>query len=128
MRNSLIRVLVAAPILGATCLVSAALVSAALAQAPQHEPTPPKFSQPTLTQVEIAALAQNPAVNAAISACSGDRWRLCGSVFPGGGRIVRCLAEKAADLTPQCNSALTEARKAISAANSGSPDLPARKQ
>ncbi|MFA5949438.1 MAG: hypothetical protein WC807_04075 [Hyphomicrobium sp.] len=116
MRNSHIRALAAAPLLGATCLVGAAT-----AQAPQRE-------QPTLSQAEIAALAQNPAVNAAIYACSADRWRLCGGVLPGGGRIVRCLAEKAADLTPQCNSALTEARNAIAAANSAPPDLPARKQ
>lgn len=40
------------------------------------------------------------------SACSGDVRTLCGGVAPGGGRIVQCLAVKAADLSPACKDVL----------------------
>ncbi|MDB5502932.1 MAG: hypothetical protein JWR89_2834 [Tardiphaga sp.] len=40
------------------------------------------------------------------SACGGDIRTLCGGVPVGGGRIVRCLAEQAASLSPACQSVL----------------------
>lgn len=40
------------------------------------------------------------------SACSGDVRTLCGGVAPGGGRIVQCLAVRAADLSPACKDVL----------------------
>jgi hypothetical protein len=106
MRNTLACLLLAAPCIAATS-------SLAIAQAP-------------FTEAEIAALVQNPAVNAAIAACSGDRWRLCGGVIPGGGRIVRCLAANAESLSPQCRSAMREARDTVYAARGGPPLLPAK--
>jgi hypothetical protein len=36
------------------------------------------------------------------SACGGDVRALCGAVAPGGGRIVQCLATRAASLSPAC--------------------------
>jgi hypothetical protein len=42
------------------------------------------------------------------SACGGDVRALCGSVAPGGGRIVKCLATKAASLSPACKEVLTQ--------------------
>jgi hypothetical protein len=75
--------------------------------------TPSAFAQAALTQDQIAAIAQIPAVNVAIEDCSADRWRFCGGVFPGGGRILRCLAANADRLSPQCKSALIGARNAI---------------
>jgi hypothetical protein len=42
------------------------------------------------------------------SACGGDVRALCGSVAPGGGRIVQCLATKAASLSPACKEVLTQ--------------------
>lgn len=41
-----------------------------------------------------------------MSACAGDVGRLCQTVPEGGGRIWRCLKERAADLTSECRSAL----------------------
>ena len=46
-----------------------------------------------------------------LRACSADRYRLCGDVAPGGGRIVMCLAENAANVSPGCASALAAARR-----------------
>lgn len=40
------------------------------------------------------------------SACGGDVRTLCGGVAPGGGRIVQCLAVRAADLSPACKDVL----------------------
>jgi hypothetical protein len=41
------------------------------------------------------------------SACGGDVRALCGDVPPGGGRIVQCLAARAASLSPGCRDVLT---------------------
>jgi hypothetical protein len=79
-------------------------------------------SMPQLSQDEILALARNPAVSAAMVACSDDRWRLCPAVMPGGGRIARCLVESADHLSSACRSAMFEARKSIAAARGA--DLP----
>jgi Cysteine rich repeat len=40
------------------------------------------------------------------SACGADMRALCGDVPPGGGRIVQCLAAKAASLSPACHDVL----------------------
>src|SRR5258708_12002 len=42
------------------------------------------------------------------SACGGDVRSLCGGVQPGGGRIVQCLATKAASLSPACKEVLSQ--------------------
>ena len=42
------------------------------------------------------------------SACSADVRALCGGVAPGGGRIMLCLANKAADISPACKDVLTQ--------------------
>lgn len=41
------------------------------------------------------------------SACGGDVRALCGGVPAGGGRIVACLAERAAALSPSCRDVLS---------------------
>ena len=41
------------------------------------------------------------------SACGGDIRALCGGVAPGGGRIMQCIANRAADLSPACKDVLT---------------------
>jgi hypothetical protein len=43
-------------------------------------------------------------------ACSQDAARLCPEVKPGGGRILACFKEKAAELSPGCRSALQQAQ------------------
>jgi len=40
------------------------------------------------------------------SACGGDVRSVCGGVQPGGGRIVQCLAQNAASLSPGCKEVL----------------------
>jgi hypothetical protein len=41
------------------------------------------------------------------STCRIDRKRLCGGVAPGGGRIMQCLAVRAASLSPGCRDVLS---------------------
>jgi len=41
------------------------------------------------------------------SACGGDIRTLCAAVAPGGGRIMQCIANRAADLSPACRDVLT---------------------
>jgi hypothetical protein len=40
------------------------------------------------------------------SACGADVRALCGGVPPGGGRIMQCIADRAADLSPACQQVL----------------------
>ncbi|MFO1110739.1 MAG: hypothetical protein U1E61_16285 [Bradyrhizobium sp.] len=40
------------------------------------------------------------------SACGGDIRSLCAGVAPGGGRIMQCVANRAADLSPACKDVL----------------------
>lgn len=40
------------------------------------------------------------------SACGGDIRTLCGGVAPGDGRIMQCIANRAADLSPACKDVL----------------------
>ena len=40
------------------------------------------------------------------SACGGDIRALCAGVAPGGGRIMQCVANRAADLSPACKDVL----------------------
>lgn len=42
------------------------------------------------------------------SACGADVRTICGSVAPGGGRIVQCLATNAGQLSPACKSVLSQ--------------------
>jgi hypothetical protein len=42
------------------------------------------------------------------SACGGDVRSLCGGVAPGGGRIMQCLATRAASLSPACKDVLAQ--------------------
>jgi hypothetical protein len=42
-------------------------------------------------------------------ACKADYQRLCSSVSPGGGRIVKCLNDQGDKLTPACKAALAKA-------------------
>jgi Cysteine rich repeat len=42
------------------------------------------------------------------SACGADVRSICGSVAPGGGRIVQCLATNAGSLSPACKEVLAQ--------------------
>src|SRR5262249_62303175 len=43
--------------------------------------------------------------------CGGDVRAYCRGVDPGGGRIIRCLRDNAANLSPDCQDALTSLRR-----------------
>lgn len=62
----------------------------------------------------ICLLAASPAraqPSAAVrQACEADYRRLCASVLPGGGRILKCLHEHDKDLASDCRSALQSLR------------------
>lgn len=66
--------------------------------------------------VDIQAAMQTPQVQAAIAACGADRNRLCATVIPGGGRIVKCLAAVPDQLSPACKQAMLDARDALKTA------------
>jgi hypothetical protein len=59
-----------------------------------------------------AAFAQSAAKpNEAVrQACAGDVRTLCAGVFPGGGRIKKCVIEKHDQLSDACKSAMLSAR------------------
>ena len=41
-------------------------------------------------------------------ACNGDMTKFCTSTKPGGGRILQCLKQHEAELTPQCKEKLAQ--------------------
>jgi hypothetical protein len=59
-----------------------------------------------------AAWAQSPVKpsEAVRQACAGDVRTLCAGVFPGGGRIKKCMIEKHDQLSDACKSAMLSAR------------------
>lgn len=81
----------AAPAAGGAPAAAAAPAGAATA------PTPALVLRPMRPREELFVLR---------SACGGDVRTLCGGVAPGGGRIVQCLAVRAADLSPACKDVL----------------------
>ncbi|QRG09018.1 cysteine rich repeat-containing protein [Xanthobacter dioxanivorans] len=44
------------------------------------------------------------------SACEGDVRRLCSGIQPGGGRLLGCLQQNAANLSQPCTEALMAAK------------------
>ncbi len=73
---------------------------------------------PTLRSAALAGLLLAAATaplaaqdrNAMREACGPEVARLCPGVKPGGGRIIACFKEKAAELSPGCRSALQQAQ------------------
>jgi Cysteine rich repeat len=78
---------------------TAAPATAAPAGAPAAAPAPALVLRPLRPREEIFVLR---------SACGGDVRSLCGGVQPGGGRIVQCLATKAASISPACKEVLSQ--------------------
>jgi hypothetical protein len=73
--------------------------TAAPAGATAAAPAPALVLRPLRPREEIFVLR---------SACGGDVRSLCGGVQPGGGRIVQCLATKAASISPACKEVLSQ--------------------
>ncbi|CCE01670.1 hypothetical protein [Bradyrhizobium sp. STM 3809] len=76
--------------------------------------------------IDIAAIQQLPEVKAAIAACYADQARLCATVRPGQGRIVRCLAAQSDQLSRSCAAAMETASDALTAAGLALRPAPSR--
>lgn len=65
----------------------------------------------TLVAAAFAALIFTGTASAQVyrapAACAGDAAALCTGVFPGGGRIARCLYRQSDALSPGCHEALS---------------------
>jgi cysteine rich repeat protein len=77
----------------------AAAATASPAAAPANAPAAALVLRPLRPREELFVLR---------SACSGDVRALCGGVAPGGGRIVQCLASRAASISPACKEVLAQ--------------------
>jgi hypothetical protein len=102
---------------GCKAAVVAATGGAATATAPAATGT--AGSSPTAAPDAVAAAPAAPALVlrplrprevlfVARSACGADVRSLCPGIEPGGGRIITCLVEQAASLSPACRSVLSE--------------------
>lgn len=94
--------------------VSAAC-SAALAAAGDIAPTPATGAAPAAAEAAPAAaptvivlrpMMPREELFVMRSACGDDIRTLCASVVPGGGRIMQCISNRAAELSPACREVL----------------------
>jgi Cysteine rich repeat len=84
---------------GATPATAGAAPASGAEAAPTNAPAPVLVLRPMRPREVIFVLR---------SACGGDARALCGSVEPGGGRIMQCLATQAASLSPDCKDVLSQ--------------------
>jgi hypothetical protein len=77
------------------------------APAAQEQATPP----PAPTESFSVRRLRPREEFAILRACAPDARDLCGGTPPGGGRIIRCLARNASQLSSQCRAAVAEARE-----------------
>lgn len=68
-----------------------------------------------MTLTSMFAMAQAQAAEAARTACRADYDQYCKGTMPGGGRIVKCLADHADKLQPACKTAMSDAKAARAA-------------
>jgi len=45
-----------------------------------------------------------------LAACQGDIKKLCPQIKPGGGRIIACLGQHKAELTPSCKTTVDQSK------------------
>jgi cysteine rich repeat protein len=85
-------------------LLSRPLLALALLAAPAGGPATSRAE----TEIPPEMRAQ---VQALAKICKSDVRRLCGSVQPGGGRIIACLRSRQSELGGDCRSALAKAEE-----------------
>ncbi|CAN7163776.1 cysteine rich repeat-containing protein [Phenylobacterium sp. LjRoot219] len=72
-----------------------------------------------------AAAAQQAEMSGAVrQACAGDVKTLCPTVQPGGGKIVACLRENAAKVSPGCKQAMKTAEASKMSSGGAKPAPP----
>jgi hypothetical protein len=59
--------------------------------------------------VLLSATAASAQTQEQREACMPDYQKLCSSVLPGGGRILKCLRDHSADITERCRTAIASA-------------------
>ena len=65
-----------------------------------------------LAMIATASLASAQQIPPELErACRADYQRLCRGIFPGGGRILQCLRDKAAQVSDPCKAALAKAEQ-----------------
>jgi len=64
---------------------------------------------PLMAAAQVPAQMRSEAM-ALMQICRADYDRLCGSVQPGGGRILACLQSQASQLSPACAQAMPRAQ------------------
>ncbi|HEY3677206.1 MAG TPA: hypothetical protein VGL45_00700 [Bradyrhizobium sp.] len=79
--------------------------SAAPAGAPADTAAAPAAA-PAVAPLVLRPMRPREVIFVLRSACGGDVRALCGDVPAGGGRILQCLAERAASLSPACANVL----------------------
>ena len=98
--------------LSAGCASAVRAVQAAAA--PKTEPAPAAAAAPAAgaaaaappTVIVLRPMRPREELFVMRSACGGDIRTLCAGVAPGGGRIMQCIANRAADLSPACRDVL----------------------
>jgi hypothetical protein len=94
--------------LSASCekAVAAASGGAAPAAAPAKEGAAAPGAAPAPAVIVLRPMRPREELFVLRSACGGDVRSVCGGVQPGGGRVVQCLAQNAASLSPACKEVL----------------------
>ena len=59
----------------------------------------------------VALAADQPQRSSSRAACKADVEKLCSGTQPGGGRIVGCLKQNEAQVSPACKDALAKAQE-----------------
>ena len=88
----------------------------AVAAIDRNAPTSPAASAATPAAPAVASLGPMPPMRprmalAILRICDADQRSLCSGVEPGAGRLISCLSENAASLSPRCYAALSAAAR-----------------
>jgi hypothetical protein len=85
---------------------SAAPPTAGNAAAPATEATASPAGAPAAAPLALRPMRPREELFVLRSACGADVRALCAGVPPGGGRIMQCISDRAADLSPACKEVL----------------------
>ena len=98
------------------CMMLSLTISSASFAVPQASPAPATAAQSAQAGDQLGAIR---------AACAEDVQKLCGTVQPGGGRVVACLKEHKDSLSDRCRQAAGLPPKPSNSSAPGSADSPA---